>query len=120
METKPWLNAPVRNRFWGRSSNHCGNKVEPCKVDGVVLIQDGNMGGTYVRVIQWCPEIDDQRRFGTYTPGNPESSHDDWYFTQSISEMNVNDVIKNQDGTFFKVVKNVDNTYVKVLERVLK
>ena len=113
----PWDNndADITNRHWQAASNHSGGRIEDhSMVEAIVLIQDGNMGGSYVRVISWVKDSE-ERHFSIY---NTKQASNSFYFEQPVPYMSVGDVVVNTVSKIAYQVTRIpgDNKFIKVLE----
>lgn len=112
---KPWDNDDViLERRWMVSSNHRGGPVKDhTLVEALVLIQDGNMGGNYVRVIAY---VKDQKEtsFSIY---RANGHNNPFYFDKPVKDMEIGDVLVNQaNGHEYMVTRKPDEKYYRVLE----
>lgn len=117
---KPWFDEEtITDRMWSAASRHRGGPIkdgEHVTIEAILLIQDGNMGGNYVRVITWTRGNDD-RHFHIY---RDRAENESFFFSKPVAEMQVDDVVTNEKtGQDFKVVLvPKQSKWHKVLEPV--
>ena len=104
---KEWNNdKEITTYKWLASSHHRGGPVKDhTQIEAIVLIQDGNSSGSYVRVVSWV-KGDEQRHFQIYRDLNRNTG---FYFATSVYDMQVGDVVTNEkSGLAYTVTHKPD------------
>ena len=91
---------------WLASSRHRGGPVKDhTQIEAIVLIQDGNAAGSYVRVVSWV-KGDDKTHFQIYRASQENPG---FYFEKSVYDMQVGDVVTNEkSGISYTVTRKPD------------
>ena len=99
---------------WCASGNHKARRVrDHSKIAAIVLVQDGNMGGSYVRVISFV-QGEKETYFNTY---RDDDVNEEFFFETPVRQMQIGDLVVNTaSGIEYVVTRKPDEDFYRVLE----